>query len=122
MVMDFACENYGYQLCNTDQNQIRMQSLFILCASSGKAEIFFDVINISFHGGSYFAGVIPIFASTNNAGICTKIFLGIYVYHSSGNRRSTRIFTMTNTTIFAIIVFIPCGHGTDEFLTSNAIL
>lgn len=70
MTMDFICKNYSYKLRDAGQNQIRMQCFFILGTATGKTEIFFDVINISFNNGSYFVSVVLFLGAAKSAGIC----------------------------------------------------
>ena len=89
-------------------------------APSVKAEVFFDMIDISFNRGTDFVCVIPAFISTKDAGICPKIFLGINIRHSTGNGRCAGVLTMTDPAVFSVFTFVPCGHGTNEFLSSNA--
>lgn len=122
MMLYFICKNDSYQLCNAGKNQIRVQCFFILGATTCETEIFLDVINISFNNGPDFVSVIPNFGAANDTGICTKILFGINIHHSARGGRSTWIPAMADTTIFAIITFIPCGHGADEFLSGNAVL
>ena len=68
-MLDFICKNHSNQLCDSGEDQVGMQGLFILGATAGKAEVFFDMVDIPLYDGSYFVGIIPLFCAAYDTGI-----------------------------------------------------
>ena len=118
MVIDLICENNSNKLCDPSKNQISMQSLLVLGSASGKTEIVFDVVDISFDNSPDFIGIIPFFGATDRSGISTKILFWVDVDHPPTFRRGTRVVTGTMTMGFLSWIKINHFHfWTDKFIS-----
>lgn len=53
-----------WQACNV---------FFILGAMPGETEVFFDMVDVTFHNGAYLVGILPFFCSADSAGISSEI-------------------------------------------------
>ena len=73
---DFISKYNGYELGDTREDSVSVQSFFVLCTSSCKAEIILDMMDVFFNNGADFVCSIPFFGSSYCTKISTKIFSG----------------------------------------------
>lgn len=83
MLMYFVSQNNGNELCYSGEDQVGMQCFLILGATPGETEVFFDVVDITFHNGAYFVGILPFFCSADSAGISSEMVVLPDIYHPS---------------------------------------
>ena len=88
----------------------------VLGFSSCEAETVFKVVNGTFNIRPDFICFLPLFGSTDGAGICSQILLRIDIHHAAARRRGTRVFTLAVTMILTgFRILFPAHPGAYEF-------
>lgn len=77
-----------------------MKSSFILCTASHKAEIIFDMVDITFNNGAYFVRIIPFLCTLNSIRVSAKILFMANVDHTPTFRTRTGIIAETHPVSF----------------------
>ena len=121
MLMDFIGKDNGNQLCDSSQNQIGMESLFILGFATGEAEAILEVIDGTLHSGTDFISRIPIGGSPKGAGVSAQILFRVEVKHSAAGRIRAGILTLAFTMVlFRSFVRNPFHPWANEFISGDA--
>lgn len=122
MMFVFIGEKNSNEMCDTRQDQIRMQRLLILCSASYKTEIIFDVVDISFDNSPYFIGAIPFFGSADRSGISAQILFRIDINHTTASGSGTRIYaTALSMRFLGGFIVSPYHFRTDKLECGNKV-
>ena len=116
MLMDFIGNYYCNKLSDSSKQEICMKSFLILGFTSSQTKAVFEMIDGLFNVHSDFVGFIPFNRTTLYSRICTKIFFGINVNHSSTGGSCAWNFAVTYTSLsFGFTIIFPFHFRTDEF-------
>lgn len=117
MLMYFVSQHNGNELCYSGEDQVGMQCFFIPGAAPGETEVFFDMVDVTFHNGTCFVGILPFFCSADSAGISSEMVVLLDIYHPSTARCCAGVFAVTMAGIFAGgTVVQPFHFGADKFI------
>ena len=121
MLVYFIGKNHSDQLRDTRQEQVGMESLFILGFAPCKSKAVFKVIDGALHSSPGLIGGFPFGSPTQGTWISPQVFFRINIDHSPTGRRCTGIVTMADTVIFpGRSIFFPFDVWAAEFITGNA--
>ena len=121
MLMNLVSQQHGYQLGDSSQDQVGMESFFVLSLPSGKPEAVFKVIDRAFHSGSDFVSSVLFDGATDRSRISSVITLLLNINHPTAFGGCTGRFTFTfPVRFFRLRVVYSFGFGAYEFVSGES--
>ena len=121
MLMNLVRQQHGYQLGDSSQDQVGMESFFVLRLPSGKSEAVFKMIDRAFHSGSDFVSRVPFDGAPDRSRISSVITLLLDINHPAAFGGCTGRFTFTfPVSFFRLRVVYPFGFGAYEFVSCES--
>ena len=82
MVVNLIGKHNSDELCYPGEDQVSMQSFFILSTTPCQTEVILDVVDISFDNCPDLISGVPFVGSTDCSGIGTEILFGVDINHT----------------------------------------
>lgn len=110
----YLISNYDSdKLCDPGKQQVCVERFFIPGPASCNTETVLKVVDCLFNIHTDLVSVTPLRCATDSPGICTQVFLGIDIKHTSAAGLCTGIPTMADASaLFGCLVIFPFHFGT----------